>query len=299
MATRGTGSWLPELSLLGVAFIWGINIPLMKNGLDQMPVYSFNAVRLTLSALVLGLLGWQDYRASSRRPQTWPIQKIVVYSLIVSVIYQLLFLLGISRATSGNTGLILSTIPMWTALAARVILQERLRPLAWIGLLVAFAGTLIVTLQKQHPAVRDVSLFGNLFTLGAALSWSFGTIYSRPLMKHIAPVQLSACSAVLGLPVHLAIACAVPGGSLAALPQPEVWMTVLYSGVFSTGLALPMWNFGVRHAGAAQAAAFQNLIPVIAILTAWLFRGEAVTLPQLTGGGMIICGLFIMRRGRG
>ena len=37
-------------------------------------------------------------------------------------------------------------------------------------------------------------------------------------------------------------------------------MIILYAGVLSSGLALPMWNFGVRHTGAAQAAIIQNLI---------------------------------------
>lgn len=296
-AAASTG-WLPELSLLGVALIWGINIPVMKNGLDRMDWYAFNAVRLTLSAAVLAGLAWQERRQRRLPVSTVSRSQIVIYAVIVSVIYQLLFLLGISRATSANTGLILATIPMWTALAARVFLQERLRPLAWLGLLVAFAGTFIVTLQKSDPAQGTFSLVGNLCTLGAALSWAGGTVYSRPLMKTISPTQLSAWSAGLGLPFHIVVAACTSDGQLSPLQQPAVWLTVLYSGVFSTGLALTMWNFGVRHSGAAQAAVFQNLVPVIAILTAWLFRGESVTVPQLTGGALIICGLLIMRRGR-
>lgn len=291
-------SWLPEASLLGVAFIWGINIPIMKNGLDQMEWYSFNAARLTLSAVVLAVLGWREWRLGRGPAVSISRTQIVIYAVIVSVIYQFLFLLGISRATSGNTGLILSTIPMWTALAARVFLKERLAPLAWLGLMVAFAGTLIVTLQSVDPAAARSSMAGNLFTLGAALSWAAGTVYSRPLMKGISPTQLSAWSAVLGLPFHLLIAASTLPSSIGALQIPAVWMTVLYSGVFSTGLALVMWNFGVRHTGAAQAAVFQNLVPVIAIFTAWLFRGESVTVHQIVGGAMIISGLVIMRRQR-
>ncbi len=41
----------------------------------------------------------------------------------------------------------------------------------------------------------------------------------------------------------------------------NVWKPLTYSGVFSTGAALLMWNYGVRHAGAGQAAIYQNLVP--------------------------------------
>lgn len=118
------------------------------------------------------------------------------------------------------------------------------------------------------------------------------------MLKGISPTQLSAWSALLGLPFHVLIASSMLGQSIGALAKPSVWLTVLYSGVFSTGLALAMWNFGVRHSGAAQAAVFQNLVPVIAIIAAWLFRGEPVTMNQIFGGSLIISGLMIMRRAR-
>ncbi|MCP4783328.1 MAG: EamA family transporter [Fuerstiella sp.] len=54
----------------------------------------------------------------------------------------------------------------------------------------------------------------------------------------------------------------------------------------------------VRHSGAAHAAIIQNLIPLIAILAAWLARGETATTTQLFGGGLIPGGLVIMRYGR-
>ena len=45
----------PDLSLLGVAVIWGVNIPMMKSALVGIEPFAFNAIRLLLSALVLVL----------------------------------------------------------------------------------------------------------------------------------------------------------------------------------------------------------------------------------------------------
>jgi drug/metabolite transporter (DMT)-like permease len=226
---------------------------------------------------------------------------------------------------------------MWTAIGARFFLKEHLPLLAWIGLTIAFAGTMIVTLHKASPTppasspaspaassesssqqvdyttaaastakqesrAATTRLLGNLFALSAALAWAGGTVFSRPLLGKISPMQLSACSATIGLPFHILIALwmganSVPE-SVAAMKAPAMIACVIYSGTLSTGLALAMWSYGVKHAGAAQAAMIQNLTPIVAMAAAWIWLGETINPPQALGGAMIIGGLFIMRRSR-
>jgi drug/metabolite transporter (DMT)-like permease len=59
-----------------------------------------------------------------------------------------------------------------------------------------------------------------------------------------------------------------------------------------------MWSFGVKHAGAAHATMFQNLSPIVAIVSAWLMLGEPLNPAQAVGGALILGGLLIMRSGR-
>jgi len=293
-----SATWWPDASLIGVALIWGINIPIMKIGLDQVDVYVFNAVRLVISALVLGAFAIRERRRGILPQPGLTKRSILIYAVIVSGLYQLLFLLGIARTASGNTALIIATVPMWTALLARVFLHEKLRKLAWCGLTIALTGTVIVAVQKSNISVAGENFVGNLFVLGAALTWAIGTVYSRPMLKKISPMQLSACSAAIGLPLHLMFAIGRYSESVQALQSANLWLIIFYSGVLSTGLALPMWSFGVRHAGAAHAAIIQNLVPLIAVVAAWISRGETITTPQLIGGTLIIGGLVIMRSTR-
>lgn len=294
-------TWWPDVSLVGVALIWGINIPVMKNGLDAVDVYVFNAIRLAISVVALTYFARRERRRSPDVRSTATRRSILIYAVIVSGIYQLMFLLGIARTNSANTALIISTIPMWTALLARIFLKELLSPLAWTGLLTALAGTVVVAVQKGSVSVSSQHLTGNLCVLSAALLWAIGTVYSRPLLKQISPMQLSACSAAIGLPMHILVAWISyqqNPGNLNQLATVNMWLILLYSGVLSTGLALPMWSFGVRHAGAAHAAVIQNLVPLIAIVAALIFRAERLTVPQLIGGLLIIGGLVIMRTTR-
>lgn len=288
----------PDASLIGVSLIWGINIPLMKTGLEQMDVFVFNAIRLLISAAVLAFF------AILERSRTPPVKSGIrfyqafIFGMVMSAAYQVAFLIGIANTTSGNTALIISTIPMWTALLARVFLGEALRRIAWVGLTIALMGTIVVALQKGDVTTGKEYLIGNLVVLAAALLWSGGTVYSRQLLKQISPMQLAAVAAAVALPVHLSLGVGSYRSSFPALESTELVWIIIYSGVLSSGLALPMWNYGVRHAGPAHAAINQNLVPLIAIFSAWIARGEVATTAQLLGGALILGGLVTMRAGR-
>jgi drug/metabolite transporter (DMT)-like permease len=291
---RGAAFWA-DASLLGVAIIWGVNIPIMKNGLDRIDDFVFNAVRLTVSALVLAVFAWRERRLRPEYVGRLPWGQLILYSLLVSAVYQLCFLMGVSRTTSGNTALIIATVPLWTALLARIFIGERLHRLAWLGLAVALSGTIIVALQKGDVDVGGKRLWGNLIVLASAITWAASAVYGRPLLKHTSPMQLSAAASLIALPVHIVFAAPSYASSLPALKDVELWLIILYSGVLSSGLALPMWNYGLRHAGASHASIIQNLVPLFAIATAWLMRGEPVTSAQVIGGALILGGLIAMR----
>ena len=296
--SQRTGTFRPDASLIGVALIWGVNMPIMKIGLEQLDPFVFNALRLVISASCLVTFALRDWRRGVRPAPGLKPQQILTYTVLVAGLYQVCFLTGIARTTAGNTGLIMATVPAWTALLARLFIGERLQRLAWGGLTLALSGTVIVALQKGDLSTGQEHLTGNLLILSAALTWAAGTVYSRPLLKSIAPMQLSASAATIALPVHLLLATGSYAESGPALQSVNLWLILLYAGVLSSGLSLPMWNFGVRHAGAAHAAAVQNLIPVIAITAAWFIRAETPTPYQVFGGVLIVSGLVIMRLGR-
>ncbi len=296
----GNGTrWGPNatLTLIGVALIWGVNIPLMKSGLEQLDnVFVFNAIRLPVSALVLTLFAWRE-RSRGILPDkdvTW--WNIAIYSAVVSATYQLCFLVGVSLTTPGNTALIIATVPIWTAILAHVFLNEKLRLFAWIGLLIAVIGTVIVAFQKG-VSTETRHLWGNLVVLAAALLWAGGTIYSRPLLNRISAMQLASLASILALPAHIIVAMSYyEPGCLAPLGSPSLWAIILYSGILSSGLAQPMWHFGVKTSGPAHAAIIQNLVPVFAIAAAWSMYGVPPNVAQMFGGAMILAGLVIMRR---
>lgn len=292
------------MSLLLVALIWGINLAVMKMAIINIDPFVFNSVRLTLSACVLGFCVWLENK-KRRQPalsKTTPsgLKKwltIVAFAIFTGAVYQIIFIIGMHRTTAGNTALIMSSMPMWTAILAFIVLREKIG-VAWLGLMITFLGTLVVTLQKEAISLEAGNLEGNLLILLSALAWATGAVISRPMLNYVSPIRLAFYSTAGTLPLHYLMPVFFGTQDFDLVWEPEIMACIIYSGVFSTGLAYAMWNYGVQQLGASHASVYQNLVPLIALVSAWFFLNETITLIQLVGGFMIIFGLFLTRRMR-
>ena len=277
---------------IGVAVIWGVNVPVMKAGLAEVDPFFFNAARLTLSAVALGLMEAAERRGRPAVETPW--RKVVALGLLSSLAYQVLFLMGMDATSAGNTAIIVASGPLWTAVLESVMGVDRHPGRAWWALGVAFVGTLLVTLTGIDDPAAGASLLGNLLMVAAMGTWAFATVLSRPLLETFPATRLAFLAVLVSLPGHWALA--LPGLDLSAVDRPGfVAASLAYSGLLSTGIAYSMWNRSVRTLGAARTAAFSNLVPVVALAVAWAFLGEVPRPLQLTGGALVVAGLLMWR----
>lgn len=283
--------------------MWGTNIIVFKYATGDYDPWVFNGLRLIFTVITLGLLVWGESKVQSRTgavPIRW--NRVVMFSLMSGFLYLVIFVKGIALTTAGNTALILASMPMWTAVLSFFFLSERLPQITWIGLLVTLVGTVVVTTQGSGAVSLSSEYFvGNLFVLLAAIVWAAGTVLSKSILESMSPLRLAFISASITTPLHLVLAY------FAAQEMPDFWaettkpMTVIaivYSGVFSTGVAYATWHAGVRAVGGSHAAVYQNVVTLVAVVGGWIFLSEQPMAIQILGGCLTIVGLLLMRTGR-
>lgn len=283
---------LRNLAPLGVALIWGVNIPVMKGAIGYVHPFVFNTLRLTLSVVVLG---WMDYRARAGKPSAptpWP--SVIVVGLLVGYFYQLLFLGGMGRTSAGHTAVLIGSGPIWTAIIGRMVGMERPSPLTWLGLSLAFAGAVLVVSDDSGNATS----LGDALVAGAAIAWASGTVLSKHILKGMDALRLTYLYALIVLPLHWATAWPYLDVTQLQSTTPAFWGAVVYSGVLSTGVAYALWNLGLVAVGPARTAVYVNLVPVIATVIAWTWLNEPVGTAQATGGLVVVAGLLLVQRFR-
>jgi drug/metabolite transporter (DMT)-like permease len=288
-------AWTAELCLWFTAIAWGANLLVVKSALGTLNPWVFNTSRLTLATLMLGLLAWMEVRWRPTAPTRIQWTPFLCFAFLNGFLYQVFFFLGISQTTAGNTALLLSSMPMWTAAFSFLFIRERLPLLTWAGLLVTFGGTLFVLLQNTTIDLSGSYLVGNAFILCGAMTWAAATVVSRPLLQSMSPLRLAFLSSLITMPLHFVLCGPFLSEAWPQLTQPGSLAAIIYSGSISTGIAYATWHYGVRHLGGSRAGVYQNVVTLVAVAGGWLFLREAMLWQQLAGGLAILVGVILMK----
>ena len=290
------GDPMTDLGLVALTLIWGSNFAVVKWALDVLSPLALNALRFPLACLVI----WLVVRATGPLPRIRKrdLPALLGLGFLGNAAYQVLFIYGLDGTRAGNAALLMATVPVWALLLAAVTREGTLDRTVWVGVLLTVAGVgLMVVGGGGGVGIEGVSLRGDLLMLLAAMSWAAYTVGSRPLSLRYGSLPViawtlwsgSAVLVLLGLP-------SLADARLTAL-GPGPWVAVVFSGVFSLGVAYLLWYRGVIRLGSARTSAYANLVPVVALVVAWYWLGEIPTAIQLAGAGVILSGILMARWG--
>lgn len=82
------------------------------------------------------------------------------------------------------------------------------------------------------------------------------------------------------------------------IPQ-SAWIAMIYMGAVPGALAVLLWFYGLRQVPASIAGAFTGVMPISAVLSAWLVLGEEMAWPHILGMVLIMIGIVMVARSRG
>lgn len=284
-----------NLGLLTMVVIWGLNFSVVKAALAYIPPLAFNALRFPLASLTVWLV--LRRRGAIPLPRPEDVRRVIVLGLLGNVVYQVAFIVGLDRTRAGNASLLLAASPILTALLSAAAGHERVRPRVWGGVAATLVGMALVVLGGQEGVEIGLgTIAGDLILVVAALAWSIYTVGAKGLIQRYGPVAVTAWTLWIGsVGVVLLGIPQLAGLEWSAVPRPS-WAAVAYAGVFGIALAYLLWYQGVRYIGNTRTAIYSNLVPVLAIVIAWLWLGEVPGVWQVVGAAVIIGGVMTAQR---
>jgi len=302
MPERAEHSYKIELTLLLVVSIWGTTFVIMKLVLGYMPAHAMNVLRIISAGVVLAVLHARKQKSIGQaffEPLIQYPKEIITIGVVGWWFYQTAFIIGLDNTSAGTAALIMASLPLWTALLSIVFGLDRLTLIGWLGIAVTMVGTIVVILSGQKSVELNSNfLIGNLIMLCATILWALNTVLTRKLVDRVTPVGITVLALIISIPLLALVS--IPYWKSVRWQEINylIWIAIFFSGSTSTGIAIVMWNYAVKSVGASHTAAFQNLVPVIALVTSFLILDEHIVMGQIIGGTATIFGLLIMRRGR-
>lgn len=293
--------------------IWGTNYALVKTAFRELDPHAFNALRLVLASAVMASASLVVRRrrtahadASTDAPGVVasifhtpaPVTRadwirLVWLGVVGHCLYQYLFVGGLAKTSVANGALLVSATPVVITLFSSISGKERIGALHWAGTLLSLFGIYIVVGRGAH--LSGVSLQGDLMLMGAVVCWALYTIGARPLMVRHSPVGVTALSMLFGTMIYAPLAAP----NLARVPWETVstltWLKLVYSSLFAICVAYTIWYAAVRAIGSARTSVYSNLLPIVAMITAYFWLHEPIGASKIAGAAAILAGVALTR----
>ncbi len=276
-----------QFALWFAVVLWAGSFPATRIALASFSPEGLMAVRFTLAGIVLAAWGvWKRVGWPPR--QDWLLLTLV--GLISGVAYQSAFNHGMQSVGSGPAAAVVDTAPIFTALLGTLFLREHTSVLGWIGILLGFAGVVLIAMEGGGEFRLEP---GVLMLLAAAVLFAVNAVMQKPLLKRHGVNAISTWLMVGGsLPMLLFWPQA-----LEAIPhaRPEAWWAIAFLAFFPAALGFILWTYALDVLPVTQVASSLYLLPPLAFLIGWALLGEVPTMMAVAGTLLALAGVALVQ----
>ncbi|MCU0854463.1 MAG: DMT family transporter [Rhodobacteraceae bacterium] len=278
-----------ELGLLSL--LWGASFLSIRTTLDEVPVLTSVAHRVTWAAVALWLVVIATRTPLPKRARVWG--ALLVMGMLNNVIPFTLMAWGQLHIETGLAAILNAATAVWgTLIAAAVFRDERLTVRKAAGVALGFGGV-AVAVGAGALAALDPRSLGQLAVVAGTVSYAFAAVWARARLKGLPPVVAAAGMLTGAALVMAPFAVAVEGRPSFAL-APVTWVAMGYVALVATAFAYLLYYRVLAMAGSANLLLVTLIIPPVAILLGAWVRGEALPPHAFAGLGMLAAGLLVL-----
>jgi drug/metabolite transporter (DMT)-like permease len=219
---------------------------------------------------------------------------IAVYAVIEITLPFPLIAAGEQYVSSSLTAILIASVPLIVALLAiRFDAAERATGLRLIGLIVGFAG--VIVLVGIDVAGNTDELLGATLILLASCGYAAAPMILKRKFPDVDPrasmgATLLLATALLAIPAALTVPSEMPTG--------ESIVSIVILGLICTALALVVFSFLIVEVGPGRALVITYINPVVAVVLGVLILGESLGAGAIAGLLLILAGSWLSTDGR-
>jgi len=280
------------LILLAIIF-WGTSFVATKTVLHEIKPVTIIILRLALASILLTIIALSTKRVFSinLKSHGW-----IFILALVAVFHLWIQVTGLQYTTAANTGWIIGTAPVFMAILGFVFYKEKITLLQFLGILVALVGLLLLIGKGDITNIGLIENKGDLLVLGSAFTWGVYSMVNKKISLSYSPLMtilyLFLMMSVIIIPFNLnsETISSVINLSLTG------WVSILFLGIFCSGVAYVIWAQALRDMESAKVGAFLYFEPLVTVIAAWFFLNEEITLLMIFSGLLITAGVFIVNK---
>jgi drug/metabolite transporter (DMT)-like permease len=270
-----------------LAAIWGASYLFIRVAAPAVGPFALMGARVIIAGAALAVVAAAMGRLPSVRGR---VRNYLLLGLVNSAVPFTLIAAAELYVTASLAGIVTTTAPVFSALAAALWLKTPLTARTVGGLLLGTTGVAVLVGWSPLPLTVEVLLSIVALTV-AAFCYGLGAVFTRVAFRDVphvglATVQQLAAGAVLILP---AVATAPPSWPT----DPAVVGSILALALASTSLAYLLYFRLIQHVGPTRALTVTTLVPFFGVLWGVMFLGEQVTVGTFVGLAIVLLGVAL------
>jgi len=260
---------------VAVPLLWGYQFVAIKVGVTEFPPLFFLALRFLAIALLLVPF--------VRKPTRAQLAPVAAISIFLGGLNFGLFYVGLGLGSGTLSAVAYQLATPFTVLLAWPLLGERPSLITSAGVVLAFAGVVVLAAGPGLSA----NWLPLLLVVGAAFAFSVSNVLTK---RHgpFDPLMLMGWSSLFTVPQVLVMSLLLEHRQMASLAVADArgWLALAYT-IFIGGIAgFGLWFWLIGRCSMSRVAPFGLLLPVFALMSNVLFLGEQMT-PKLIAGGLL------------
>ena len=271
-----------------MTLIWGSTFVLIKKALLSASPLFFNAVRMSLAAILLAVF-YRRQLARLTRPALWSGITVGVF-LFLGYAFQTT---GLHLTTPSKSAFLTGVSTVLVPLLLIVIWKAHINHWRAVGIVTAFLGLFFMTVPPGRQGIADFANInaGDLLSLACAIAFAFqiiliGRASQRFPFEQIAVLQMATAALLTAMATPL---LEYPHLELA----PTVVTAILVTGILGTAVAFTVQAWAQQFTPATHAALIFTLEPVFAWLTSFMVLKERLGIRAGAGALLILAGVLV------
>ncbi len=291
-AERGPAALADSARLQGLGLLlltacsWGLNWPVAKFLLTEMPPFSMRAVCCAVATGFAFALAAARGETMSVPMAQWP--RLIVFATLNFGAFIVLTTLALTWLRASEAVIVTYTLPIWAALIAWPVLGERPTLMAVLALVLGLSGVALLV-GIDFSASMLAKLPGVAMGLVAAMLFGLGTVLGKQRPLALPPVVGVAWQLALSLGPVAALALTERHDWSALTPLGCT--AILFVAALPMTLAYVAWFRALRLLPAATAATGVLISPVVGVVGSALLLGDPLGPRQLGALGLTLTGV--------
>ncbi len=263
--------------------VWGVTFPLVKDAVERVPPYSFNAVRFTLAAVALGVVAVPALRRLSA--DGWRHGAVLGLVLFAGYAFQTV---GLQYTKASNAGFVTGMFVVFTPLLAALLLRRPPSAAAVVGVALATVGLVFLSVG---PSFRPLT--GDVIILGCALSFAIHIVGLAAWSPRHDAVALTTVQLLTAAGLHGLFAAAFEGGRGTVGWDRSVVVALLVTALLASAAAFWIQTAAQRVIPPTRTAVILTMEPVFAGLFGFLLLDERLSAAGWFGCALILAGMLV------